>query len=161
VKISVTRTIGLAAAATLFAGMGGALAGPPPVQSSGLISVRQSFTVDFDKGSVGGAQANADFWFRADDPGHLYFATMNGATLSSPIRNKGPLPPPPGYVVCGSKTLPYSASPISFTPTLAGAYFCVRTNQGRLSEFQIERVVKSSGPKGVWTLGLRYTTWDN
>lgn len=118
---------------------------PPPVtHSTGGIDLQQTFTADLDTGTVGGA--GADIWYRAVTAVNKFITPRNGAQLAlGDGSNRG---------FAGCKTATFSASPISIWSMPVGSYVCVRTSEGRISQFRL------NGYAGT-TMKLGYTTWAN
>ncbi|MCI5078714.1 hypothetical protein [Oricola sp.] len=113
--------------------------------STGLIDIPQTYLADLDRGRV--TQPGADIWFQAETRNLLYIVPKNGARIGiSGTRNRG-------YEGCRSARM--STNRISLRDIPVGTYVCVRTNEGRISEFRVNAVSPGS-PK---TLTIGYTTW--
>jgi len=120
---------------------------PPPAPvtfSSGLINLQQTFMANLDNGNVGAS--GADIWYRAVTPVNKFITPRNGAALAlGDGSNRG---------FAGCSTESFSAAPLSVWTVPIGSYVCVRTNQGRISQFRL------NGYAGT-TMKLGYTTWTN
>jgi len=118
--------------------------GQPATYSTGGLKVPQTYMFDLDQGQVGQGAA-ADMWLEAKTAKDLYLTPRNGARMSiSGARNLG-------RDGCLKSRLSPGSVPLAKLRT--GTYVCVRTNEGRISEFRINGV--SGG-----TLSLGYTTWQ-
>jgi hypothetical protein len=122
-----------------------AVAARPDIFSTGKIDIRQTFTFDLDRGRVG--VDNADVWFQAETRDLLYLVPRKGATMSVGDRSNR------GYAGCS--TARYSSNRVSLRDIPVGSYICARTNEGRISQFRINKVSHGT-PK---TLSIGYTTW--
>lgn len=118
----------------------------PRTYRTGPLDVPQTYVFDLDTGTVG---AGGDIWFQAVTATQRYLVPRGGAEMSiSGRRNRG---------LAGCSTARYSAGRISIRDIPVGTYVCVRTNEGRYSEFRVNaRVGPSPG-----TLRIGYTTWAN
>lgn len=115
--------------------------------STAALDIPQTWTADLDRGSVG-AGADADIWFQAETADLLYIAPRNGARLGVGDRSNR------GYAGCDSARL--GRDRVSLRDVPVGSYICVRTNEGRISQFRINDVTGGT-PK---TLKIGYTTWE-
>ncbi|WP_169576951.1 hypothetical protein [Sediminimonas qiaohouensis] len=122
-----------------------ASAGPQTFTTSAL-DIPQTYTADLDRGSVGAGNA-ADIWFQAETADLLYVAPRNGARLGVGDRSNR------GYAGCSSAR--FTRDRVSLRDIPVGSYICVRTNEGRISQFRVNGVTGGS-PK---TLKIGYTTW--
>ncbi len=122
-----------------------AMAHRPQTFSTGKIDVRQTFTFDLDRGRVGGG--DADIWFEAETRDLLYLVPRNGARMSVGNRSNR------GYAGCSQAR--FSTNRVSLRDIPVGSYVCARTNEGRISQFRVNRVSHGT-PK---TLSIGYTTW--
>ncbi len=121
---------------------------PPPVvpvtYSTGPLNIPQTYQADLDSGTVGGA--GGDIWYQAVTSVNKFITPINGAKLSvSGPTNRG---------YAGCSTASYSGNKISVWTLPIGTYVCVKTNEGRISEFRL------NGYSGT-TMKLGYTTWAN
>ena len=119
----------------------------PVTHSTGSLAIDQTWMADLDEGQVD-VGAGMDIWFEAETATERYVTPTNGAMIAavgtSSIGREG----------CAAAPLSNSRIPIQSLP--AGAYVCVRTNQGRFSQFRVNAAV---GPSpGV--LQIEYTTWE-
>jgi hypothetical protein len=116
----------------------------PATHSSGSLSVGQTYVFDLDTGAVGGA---GDIWFEADTATALFLTPRGGAQIAVGDRSNR------GYAGCSTATYATTRAPLASVPV--GSYVCVRTNEGRISQFRVNAI--SSGSPRTLTLG--YTTW--
>lgn len=115
--------------------------------STGPLEIPQTWTADLDRGSVGRG-AGVDIWFQAETAELLYLAPRNGAKLGvGNRRNRG---------FDGCRAARFTADRVSLRDMPVGSYICVRTNEGRISQFRVN-AVSGGSPK---TLKLGYTTWQ-
>lgn len=121
---------------------------PPRTFSTGTLEVPQTFAFDLDQGRVGSG-AQADIWFQAATPIRMYLTPRNGAEMAVGDRsNRG---------LRGCERAAYSADPVALHSVPEGSYVCVRTSEGRISQFRMNDI--SAGyPK---KLSIGYTTWAN
>jgi len=118
----------------------------PRTFSTGPLSVRQTFLFDLDRGRV--AKPGADIWFQAETRDLLYLVPRNGAKIGVGNRsNRG---------LAGCRSARMSANRVSLRDIPVGSYVCVKTNEGRISQFRVNGL-SSGSPK---TLSLGYTTWQ-
>ena len=130
----------------VFTGM---LPPPPPPPgpvtfSSGLINLPQTFSADLDTGNVGAG--GADIWYRAVNALQKFITPINGAKIAlGNGSNRG---------FNGCSVASFSNGPVSIWDMPVGTYICVKTNQGRISQFRL------NGYTGT-TMKFGYTTWAN
>ncbi len=126
----------------------GTLPPPPPpapvTYSTGPVNLPLGNRANLDNGSVG--PGGADIWYRQVSPGNRRLVPVNGARMA---RGDGTNR---GLAGCSSKS--YSPAALPLAALSVGTYVCVRTSQGRISQFR----VNSYGP-AVMRIG--YTTWAN
>ncbi|HSM41060.1 MAG TPA: hypothetical protein VK862_09940 [Afifellaceae bacterium] len=118
----------------------------PSTFSTGPINVRQTFQFDLDRGRV--QPSGADLWFQAETRDLLYLVPRNGASIGVGDRSNR------GYAGCSSARM--STNRVSLRDIPVGSYVCVKTNEGRISQFRVNGLSAGS-PK---TLSLGYTTWQ-
>ncbi len=121
---------------------------PPPVtHATGTLQIPQTWLVDLDEGALV-STAEADIWFEAVTATQRYVTPRNGATIAivgtTSVGRDG----------CMAASLTPSRIPIGSLPV--GTYVCVRTTQGRYSQFRVNAPV---GPS-PGTLVIGYTTWE-
>lgn len=116
----------------------------PVTYSTGPINLKSSFTADLDNGHLGGA--GADIWYHAVNSIEKYIEPRNGAKLALGDRTNR------GFAGCNAER--FTSAPISIWSMPVGSYVCVKTNQGRISQFRL------NGYSGT-TMRLGYTTWAN
>ena len=113
--------------------------------STGGIDIRQTFTADLDNGRSG--DAGADLWFQAETRDLLYLVPKGGARLGVGDRsNRGK---------AGCARARFTGNRVSLRDIPVGSYICVRTNEGRISQFRVN-ALSGGSPK---TLKIGYTTW--
>ncbi|MGE0459411.1 MAG: ricin-type beta-trefoil lectin domain protein [Bauldia sp.] len=120
---------------------------PPPtpvVHSQGTFQLTPQQQVNLDNGVVGGAGADLNY---AVAQFNRQLAPVNGAQIS--FTNGAQR----GYAGCS--TASYGTSPVPQSSLPVGSFVCVRTSEGRFSEFRVEAVGNILG-----VLTLRYTTWQ-
>ncbi|MFT6658182.1 SH3 domain-containing protein [Maritalea sp.] len=116
----------------------------PVTFSTGPINLQQTYTANLDNGAIGGG--GADIWYRAVTAVQKYIKPINGAKLAVGDKsNRG---------FSGCKTEAFSTAQVSIWTLPVGSYVCVKTNQGRISQFRL------NGYTGT-TMKLGYTTWAN
>ncbi|KMW56661.1 Serine/threonine protein kinase [Candidatus Rhodobacter oscarellae] len=118
----------------------------PRTHSTGPLDIPQTYLADLDRGQV--TQHGADIWFQAETASRLYLVPRNGAKLGVGNRRNR------GYAGCSGAR--YSNARVSLGDIPVGSYVCVRTNEGRISQFRVNGLTGGS-PK---TLKLGYTTWQ-
>ncbi|MFM7614518.1 MAG: hypothetical protein ACKO4R_09895, partial [Synechococcales cyanobacterium] len=95
------------------------------------------------------AAGNAsDLWFQAVTANELYLSPVNGAGMWVGDRSNR------GYEGCVNGA--YSPSRVSLTNVPVGSYICMRTNQGRISQFRVN-TISAGSPK---QLQIGFTTWN-
>ena len=122
-----------------------ASASRPVTHSTRILEVPQTYAFDLDAGNVG--SAGADLWFHAVTNAELYIEPRNGARIAVGDRSNR------GRDGCASAS--YSTARVELAAIPVGAYVCVRTNEGRISQFRMNNITSGS-PK---TLTIGYTTW--
>tara|TARA_R110000868_G_scaffold80018_48_gene227495 strand:+ start:2315 stop:3109 length:795 start_codon:yes stop_codon:yes gene_type:complete len=118
----------------------------PRTYSTGEINIPQTYLADLDRGRVG--SVGADIWFQADTPDQLYLAPKNGSAIGVGDRSNR------GYSGCS--TARFTNARVLLRDIPVGSYVCLRTDQGRISQFRVNRISGGS-PKSV-TIG--YTTYE-
>lgn len=116
----------------------------PDTFSTGLIDLPQTFLANLDNGAV--AAAGADIWYEAVTAVEKYITPRNGALIALGDGSNR------GYAGCSIEDFSADAVPLDDMPP--GTYVCVRTNQGRISQFRVNGFVGT-------TMKLGYTTWSN
>ena len=118
---------------------------PTPVtHTTGPLSVPQTYVFDLDAGGVGG---DGDIWFHAVTNTELYLEPRGGAQMAVGDRSNR------GFAGCSAAS--FSTSRVALSSVPVGSYVCVRTNEGRISQFRVN-AISAGSPK---TLELGYTTW--
>lgn len=116
----------------------------PVTFSTGPINLQQTFTANLDNGTVGGA--GTDIWYQAVTAVEKYITPQGGASIAVGDGSNR------GYVGCATESFSGDSVPLADVPP--GTYVCVKTNQGRISQFRV------NGFTGT-TMKLGYTTWAN
>ncbi len=120
---------------------------PTPITfSTGIINWQQTFLINVDNGVV--QSAGADLWLQAETATALYIVPQNGAVIGLGDRSNR------GFAGCAAETMTANRVPLAAIPV--GSYVCVRTDQGRISQFRMNAISPTS-PR-VLTIG--YTTWQ-
>lgn len=117
--------------------------------STGPIELRQTWLADFDSGREVNNVPSADIWFQAETERRLFLVPRNGAEMAVGDRSNR------GRNGCRDEV--YSAERVSLWTLPVGSYVCMRTNEGRISQFRINGLT----PDSPRTLSLGYTTWRN
>ncbi|MEM9139168.1 MAG: hypothetical protein AAGB15_05000 [Pseudomonadota bacterium] len=118
----------------------------PGTFSTGGLDVRQTYTFDLDRGRQG--TPGDDLWFQAETRDLLYLVPRSGARLGvGNRRNRGQ---------SGCARARYSSDRVSLRDIPVGSYICVKTNEGRISQFRVNALSRGN-PK---TLRIGYTTWN-
>lgn len=125
--------------------------GPQPPQppqaaihAKGHINLPQGARANLDTGTVGGG-GGTDLWYRAVNPLVRFLGPVNGATMWVGGAT------PQGKAGCASGPFAGNKVPLLLVPP--GTHVCLKTGQGRISEFRINGF-------GGTTMSLSYTTWN-
>ena len=118
----------------------------PVTYSTGPIILKQTYLADLDNNS--GNNAQADIWFQAKTATKLFITPRNGAKIAVGDRSNR------GFAGCSVAS--YSSDSVKLNQIPVGSYICVKTNQGRISQFRMNDI--SGGSPKVLKLG--YTTWQ-
>lgn len=122
---------------------------PPPVTfSTDIVVVPQTYEVNFDNGNVGSGPG-ADLWFQAVTSTERYLTPVNGARIAVGDRSNR------GRNGCAAASFSTARVPLAAVPV--GSYICMKTNQGRTSQFRLNAVTGLA----VKNLEMGYTTWAN
>ena len=116
----------------------------PVTHSTGPIELKQTFSANLDNGAVSGA--GVDIWYQAVTATSKFITPRNGAFLALGDGSNR------GYAGC--KVAAFSGSQIPLGAMPVGTYVCVKTDQGRISQFRL------NGFTGT-TMNIGYTTWAN
>lgn len=117
---------------------------PPVTFSTGPIDLPQTFTANLDNGTVGGG--GTDIWYQAVSNVEKYITPQGSASIALGDGSNR------GYDGCAAESFSGDSVPLADMPV--GTYVCVKTNQGRISQFRV------NGFTGT-TMKLGYTTWAN
>lgn len=115
--------------------------------STGPIDIPQTYAADLDRGGVGSG-AQADIWFQAETADLLYLVPRGGARIGVGDRSNR------GFAGCSGAR--FTTERVSLRDIPAGSYVCVRTGEGRISQFRVN-AVSGGSPR---TLSIGYTTWE-
>lgn len=135
---------------TTWWGGGGAPTPPPaPVPprlrtySTGQLSVDSTWMFDLDEGDV--TTEGADFWYRVINSSTRRLVPRNGAQIAlGDGSNRG---------FDGCRRDAFSNRPVNMSRLTVGTYVCVKTSEGRISQFRV------NGYSGR-TMRIGYTTWE-
>ena len=117
------------------------------VHKQGSFKIRQTWTADLDEGVEGGAPGERDFWFQAATATERYIVPQNGAVMGA---SRGPIREPEA---CNQVRMSGDKIPVD---RAFGLFFCVKTNQGRISTFRLtDPVGRSPG-----TMAIEFITWE-
>lgn len=116
----------------------------PGTVAAGSLKVKLSYSFDLDRGMISKGAA-VDIWLEAKTRTDVYLTPRNGVSLSVTGRRER------GRAGCGK--VRYSGGKVPLAKLQTGYYVCVKTSEGRISEFRITG--KSSG-----ALSLTYKTWN-
>lgn len=117
----------------------------PRTHRTGALDIPQTYMADLDKGRV--ATAGADIWFQAKTARDRYITPRNGAKIGVAGRRSVNLR--------GCKSMRLSSRSIPLSSVPVGTYVCVKTDQGRYSQFRVNR----DAGRSPGTLHIGYTTW--
>lgn len=117
----------------------------PKTHKTGPISLPQTYQVDFDTGLV--RSSGADLWFQAVNSSTLLLTPRNGAKIAlGNLKNRG---------FSGCSRASFSTSRVRLSDVPINSYVCVKTNEGRVSQFRLNGVQGGA----TTTLKMGYTTW--
>lgn len=117
----------------------------PQTHKTGPLNLKKTYMADFDKGMV--TQNGADIWFQAVNASTLLLTPRNGAKMAiGNLKNRG-------YAGCSKAS--YSSSRVLLSDVPINSYVCVKTNEGRISQFRLNSIQGGA----TTTLKLGFTTW--
>lgn len=119
----------------------------PVTHSTGALEWVPSYRIDLDNGAVGGP--GADLWYQAVSATEAYITPVGGALIGSATVANG------GFAGCSAAAL--SGAPVPISAIRLGSYVCVKTSEGRISEFRLNNIWGTTAPPS-WSIG--YTTWQ-
>jgi len=137
------------AALAIAANSGAAAPAPAPTPvtySTGPITLKQTYSANFDNGNVGGP--GADLWFQAATPTKRFLKPRNGAQMAVGDKSNR------GYAGCSVAS--YSSQKVRLFKVPVGSYVCMKTSSGRISQFRVNAITGGAVKK----LKLGYTTWQ-
>lgn len=122
---------------------------PPPIvnpgtYTTGPIDLPQTYTANLDNGNVGGS--GTDIWYQAVTNSEKYITPEPGAAIALGDGSNR------GYEGCS--VADFSSDRVALEDMPVGTYVCVKTNQGRISQFRVNGFVGT-------TMKLGYTTFNN
>lgn len=120
----------------------------PAVHSSGGVEVPGTYVIDLDSGRLD--TARGDIWLQAVTASERYMTPRNGAQIATARerdRSRGR---------DGCARAEYTSDRLSMDRLRVGSWLCVRTSEGRISEFRINEIRNGS----PYSLVLGYTTWN-
>ncbi len=119
---------------------------PPDVLITGMLEIPSTYEVDLETGTLQ-TDASVDLWDRATDATDVQFAVEHGARLVLMGATE------PDYAACARAA--FSDAPVQLIGIVAPQYFCVTTNEGRIS-----RVKLLNAPiENDYNLHIEFTTW--
>jgi hypothetical protein len=149
-----TQTAAALAGLAMLSAASVASAGPPVINSGQLV-LKQTYTVNFDTGASGGSQP--DLWFEAVNWSQMDLRPKGKAKISSAMYNGAQggrenwnLP------ICDHAD--YGTTPQPVTPAIVGAFFCVKTNRGHTTKFQVGSVTGNAAQHIPLVLHLGFIT---
>lgn len=120
----------------------------PAVHSSGGVEVPGTYVIDLDSGRLD--TARGDIWLQAVTASERYVTPRNGAQIATARerdRSRGR---------DGCARAEYTSDRLSMDRLRVGSWLCVRTSEGRISEFRVNEI-RGGSP---YSLVLGYTTWN-
>lgn len=115
-----------------------------PIYSAGTFDLVPATQVNLDNGNVG--FFNGDLQYQTANFNTFNLVPANGAAIS--VGNNLPR----GFAGCSAA--PMSQMPVPAGNAPVGTYVCVRTSEGRISEFRVDSIGL------LMTMTLTYTTWQ-
>lgn len=121
----------------------------PVTHSTGPISLQQTWSMDLDSGRTDN-RGQSDIFFHAVSATERYLEPINGAQMAIAGNRSINLE--------GCRSLAgYTNAPMPIEMFREGLYVCVRTSEGRISQFRVNRAAGASPA----TMEIGYTTWAN
>ncbi|MEE9455514.1 MAG: hypothetical protein V3V13_14205 [Paracoccaceae bacterium] len=121
----------------------------PQTYRTGLISLKQTWMMDLDNGTTGG-RAGADIFFHAATKTQRFLEPVNGAQIAL-AGNRS-------INLAGCRNLAgYTSGPLPLELFREGMYVCVKTDEGRISQFRVNTAAGAS----PGTMEIGFTTWAN
>lgn len=121
----------------------------PQTYSTGALDIKQTYSADLDHGKIATGRTSDDIWFEAVNAREKYLVPLGHASFSVGDRSNR------GYDGCARAR--YSRQRVRLELLPAGSYVCVRTSEGRISQFRVNRI---SGGR-IQTISIGYTTWKH
>ena len=127
-----------------------------PIYSSGVFTVRGTWSGDLDQGSEATSSIEADFHWAQKTSTTRELVPRNGAQFA--VMGTSPL----GYHQC--LAAPLSSSPIqangsTFGDLAVGNWICGRTSEGRITAFKVVSITPR--PAANNDITLEFFTWEN
>lgn len=119
----------------------------PVTYSTGGIDIPQTWVADLDEGGLT-SERTGDLWFEAATSTRKYITPRNGASIAVGDRTNR------GFLGCSNAEYSYDRVPVRAIPV--GSYICVRTSEGRVSQFRMNDYAAGSPA----SLSIGYTTWQ-
>lgn len=117
----------------------------PATYSTGPINWKQTWEINLDDGTQASSPGN-DLWYEAVTDDTKFIKPIHGAKIAIGDTAQH------GYAGCNAAT--FTSAKLSLDDAPVGSYICVKTNEGRISEFRV------NGFNGT-TMKIGYTTWAN
>jgi hypothetical protein len=123
----------------------------------GRLDLQPTASADLDNGEIGtrATARSADIWYQAVNESESYITPQNGAKISETSQARR------GFAGCQAAR--YNGDRLALTHLKPGSYLCVMTEQGRLTEIQVDGVYPKYpvlAPK-IMTISFAYSTWQN
>lgn len=119
----------------------------PVTYSTGGIDIPQTWVADLDEGGLA-SDSRGDIWFQAETSSRKYITPLNGASIAVGDRTNR------GFLGCSNASFSYDQVPVRAIPV--GSYICVKTSEGRVSQFRMNDYAAGSPA----SLSIGYTTWQ-
>ncbi|MBI1494780.1 hypothetical protein [Halocynthiibacter styelae] len=118
----------------------------PVTYSTGGIDIPQTWVADLDEGGLA-SDSRGDLWFQAETSTRKFMTPLNGASIAVGDRTNR------GFLGCSNAAFSYDSVPVRAIPV--GSYICVKTSEGRVSQFRMNDYAAGSPA----SLRIGYTTW--
>ena len=117
----------------------------PVTYTTGPIVLQQTFLADLDNGSIVN-DSSSDIWYEAETEIEKYITPKNGAMIAVGDGSNR------GFEGCSEESFQTERVPLEDMPE--GTYVCMKTDEGRISQFRVNGFLGTS-------MKLGYTTWAN
>jgi hypothetical protein len=118
----------------------------PPIHAQGTFQMPTPNMANLDNGTT--ALFNGDLAYNAPDLFNLALSPQNGAQIS--FTNGAQR----GFAGCSAAA--FSTTPVQLSAISPGNYICFKTDEGRISEFQVTAI----GGGLFRPLSISYRTWQ-